>query len=100
MLLLTVWFVYPLVYGLQGVTTGGAWAVTGAVALSGADLIAKVGFGSLIHRTAVFRSRADEDASPSTVRRPRQPEADSLWVEDRTRFDRDQDRETERSRER
>lgn len=88
-LLLTVWFVYPLVYGLQGTTSGGAWAATGAVALSVADVIAKVGFGSLVHRTAVLRSRADEDAHPTSERRPRQPEADSLWVEQQTRLDPD-----------
>jgi bacteriorhodopsin len=90
-LLLVVWFVYPIVYGLQGTTSGGGWAVTGAVALSVADVIAKVGFGSLVHRTAVLRSRADEEASPTTERRPRQPEADRLWVEDGSRYTDDRD---------
>ena len=90
-LLLTVWFVYPIVYGVQGVTSGGTWATTGAVALCVADLVAKVGFGSLIHRTAVLRSRADEDASPSADRRPRSPEADSLYVEESSRYERDPD---------
>ena len=87
--LLVVWFVYPIVYGLQGTTSGGGWAVTGVVALSVADVVAKVGFGSLIHRTGVLRSRADEDASPTTQRRPRQPEADTLWVEDQGTYRRD-----------
>jgi bacteriorhodopsin len=91
LVLVVVWFVYPIVYGLQGITSGGGWAVTGAVALSVADVVAKVGFGSLVHRTAVLRSRADEDASPSTQRRPRQPEADTLWVGDHARYDRDPD---------
>jgi len=90
-LLLVVWFVYPIVYGLQGTTTGGGWAVGGAVALCVADVVAKVGFGTLVHRTAVLRSRADEDASPTTVRRPRQPEADRLWVEDGSRYTEDAD---------
>ena len=89
--LLIGWFVYPIVYGLQGTTTGGGWAVTGVVALSVADVVAKVGFGSLVHRTAVLRSRADEDASPTTARRPRQPEADMLWVEDQGSYQRDVD---------
>ena len=57
-----------------------------------ADIIAKVGFSSLIHRTAVFQSRADEEASPTTQRRPRQPEADSLWVRDQARYEGDEDR--------
>lgn len=91
LLLLTVWFAYPLVYGLQGTTSGGGWAVTGVVILSAADVVAKVGFSSLVHRTAVLQSRAEEDASPATSRRPRQPEADSLWVEDHHRYERDAD---------
>jgi len=93
LLLLTVWFVYPIVYGLQGTTSGGAWAVTSVIALSAADVIAKVGFGSLVHRTAVLRSRADEDASPTTERRPRQPQADMLWVGEQTRYERDAGRD-------
>jgi bacteriorhodopsin len=88
---LAVWFVYPIVYGVQGITSGGVWATVGAVALCVADLVAKVGFGSLIHRTAVLRSRADEDASPTADRRPRSPEADSLYVEESTRYERDPD---------
>jgi bacteriorhodopsin len=90
-LLLVTWFVYPIVYGLQGTTSGGGWAVTGVVALCAADIIAKVGFGSLIHRAGVLRSRADEEASPTTERRPRQPEADMLWVEDQGAYQRDPD---------
>jgi len=89
LLLLVVWFAYPVVYGLQGTTSGGAWAVVGVAILSVADVVAKVGFSSQIHRTAVFQSRAEEDASPSTQRRPRQPEADTLWVAGSTRFERD-----------
>lgn len=80
MLLLVIWLVYPAVYGLQGITAGGAWAVTGQLLLCGADTIAKIGFGSLIHRTAVLRSRADEGNNPSTAR-PRLPEADAIWVD-------------------
>ncbi|MFD1722033.1 bacteriorhodopsin [Amnibacterium endophyticum] len=80
MLLLVVWLVYPIVYGLQGATSGGAWAVTGQLLLCGADTIAKIGFGSLIHRAAVLRSRADESNNPSSTR-PRLPEADAIWVD-------------------
>jgi hypothetical protein len=71
------------VYGLQGVTSGGAWATVGQLVLCGADVAAKIGFGSLIHRTAVLRSRADEEADPTT-RRPRQAQADSVWVDHST----------------
>ncbi|GAA2751717.1 bacteriorhodopsin [Amnibacterium kyonggiense] len=88
-LLVVVWFAYPIVYGLQGTTSGGTWAVIGAVILSVADVTAKVGFGSLVHRAAVYQSRAEEDASPTTQRRPRTPEADSLWVGEQGRYDRD-----------
>ncbi len=79
-LLLVIWFAYPAVYGLQGITSGGAWAVTGQLALCAADTIAKIGFGSLIHRTAVLRSRAEEDTNPTSAR-PRLPQADAIWVD-------------------
>ena len=79
-LLLMIWFAYPAVYGLQGITAGGAWAGSGQLALCAADTIAKIGFGTLIHRTAVLRSRAEEDSNPSLAR-PRLPEADAIWVD-------------------
>lgn len=89
-LLLVVWLTYPIVYGVQGVTSGGAWAAAGTLALCVADAIAKIGFGGLVHRTAVLRSRADEEVDPSAAR-PRSPQAEAVWVdEDRTlEFDRD-----------
>ena len=43
------------------------------------DVVAKIGFGTMIHRTAVVRSRADEAADPRLTR-PRPPEADAVWV--------------------
>lgn len=82
-LLLVTWLAYPVVYGFAGVVFGGAAAVTGQLVLCAADLVAKVGFGTLVHRTAVLRSRSDEDLDPSQIRRPRQPTNDSMYVTDR-----------------
>lgn len=77
MLLLIVWLVYPIVYGLQGVTSGGAWAVAGTLALCVADAVAKIGFGGLIHRTAVLWTRTEEEVDP-TKGRPRSPQAEAV----------------------
>lgn len=69
--LLIVWFAYPVVFGLQGLVSGGAWTAGESVGLSVADVIAKVGFGLLIHRTARARTAADvlagEDVHPESV---------------------------------
>jgi bacteriorhodopsin len=80
--LLVVWLVYPIVYGLVGAFTGGAVVVIAQVALCAADMIAKIGFGTLVHRTAVLRSRNDESLDPSSVRRPRSASNDSVYVAD------------------
>src|SRR5215212_3765430 len=37
-LLLVVWFAYPIVFGLQGITSGPGFAVTAHLVLSGADI--------------------------------------------------------------
>lgn len=79
-LLLLTWLAYPVVYGFSGVVFGEAAAVAGQLILCAADLVAKVGFGTLVHRTAVLRSRSDEELDPSPVRRPRQPTNDSVYV--------------------
>ncbi|WP_375389555.1 bacteriorhodopsin [uncultured Amnibacterium sp.] len=86
--LLVTWLAYPVVYGLQGITAGGAWAVTGQLVLCVADTVAKIGFGSLLHRTAVLRSRADDEAEPAQPR-PRRPQADAVWVEAEQQIDPD-----------
>jgi bacteriorhodopsin len=69
--LLVVWFVYPVVYGLQGVVSGGAVTVTEHVLLSGADVIAKVVFGLLILRVARIRTADDvvglDDVHPESI---------------------------------
>ena len=69
--LLLVWFVYPLVYGLQGIVSGGAVTVTEHLLLSGADVVAKVVFGLLILRVARIRTAVDvvgeDDVHPESI---------------------------------
>ncbi|MDH2444057.1 bacteriorhodopsin [Amnibacterium sp. CER49] len=81
-LLLITWLAYPMVYGLVGAFSGAVVVVIGQLALSGADLIAKVGFGTLVHRTAVLLSRHEEELDPGRPRRPRAPENESVYVSD------------------
>ncbi|SFO70549.1 Bacteriorhodopsin [Geodermatophilus dictyosporus] len=70
--LLSSFGVYPLVYAIPvfaDVTP--AWAATVQVAYSTADVIAKVGFGLLVHKVALLRTaedvRAGEDTHPEPV---------------------------------
>jgi bacteriorhodopsin len=69
--LLVVWFVYPVVYGLQGIVSSGAWTVTEHLLLSGADVVAKVVFGLLLLRVARIRTAADvlsaDDVHPESI---------------------------------
>jgi bacteriorhodopsin len=58
-LLLVVWFAYPVVFGLQGITSGAGFAVTAHLVLSGADIVAKTGYSLLILRVAMLRTAAD-----------------------------------------
>lgn len=80
--LLTTWLAYPVVYGLVGAFTGGAIVVVAQLAFCAADMIAKIGFGTLVHRASVLRSRNDESLDPSTVKRPRTALRDSVYVAD------------------
>jgi len=61
-LLMVIWFAYPIVFGLQGLGVGGGLTVAAQVTLSAADIIAKVGFGVLIHKLALQRTAEDVDA--------------------------------------
>lgn len=72
-LLMVTWFVYPIVFGLQGATSGGAWATVGQLLLCVADVVAKVGFGILIQKVAKLRTAFDVMAGLET-----HPE--SLWI--------------------
>lgn len=73
-LLMVTWFVYPVVFGLQGTTSGGAWAATGQLLLCAADVVAKVGFGVLLHKVAKLRTAFDVQAGIDT-----HPE--TLWID-------------------
>lgn len=71
---LVVFFAYPIIFGFQGYTArDGAWTVAAQVTLSLADIAAKVGFGSLIHKLAKLRTAEDVAAGEET-----HPE--SVWV--------------------
>lgn len=72
-LLMITWFVYPIVFGLQGVTSGGAWATTAQLLLCAADVVAKVGFGLLIQKVAKLRTAFDVQTGLET-----HPE--TLWI--------------------
>jgi bacteriorhodopsin len=69
--LLLSWFIYPIVYGLQGIASSGALTVTEHLLLSGADIVAKVVFGLLILRIARVRTAADvvgeDDVHPESI---------------------------------
>jgi bacteriorhodopsin len=72
-ILLVAWFVYPIVFGLQGATSGGAWATTAQLLLCAADVVAKVGFGLLIQKVAKLRTAFDVQTGLET-----HPE--TLWI--------------------
>jgi bacteriorhodopsin len=68
-LLFTVFLVYPLAYLVPwwaGADNPG-WAVTEQLAFTIADIIAKAGFGLLIHRTAKLRTADDAAAATSAA---------------------------------
>jgi bacteriorhodopsin len=71
--LMATWFVYPVVFGLQGATRGGAWATTGQLLICAADVVAKVAFGLLIQKVAKLRTAFDVQAGLET-----HPE--TLWI--------------------
>ncbi len=57
--LLSTFVVYPIVYLIPIFFHGGWWTVVIQLAFSAADIIAKVGFGALIHKVAKMRTAAD-----------------------------------------
>ena len=58
-LLLGGWVVYPLVYLIQVFAVGGEWTATMQITMSVADIVIKLGFGTLIHRVAKLRTAED-----------------------------------------
>jgi bacteriorhodopsin len=79
-LLLVVWFVYPIVLGLQGIAAGPGWSVTAHVVLSLADIVAKTGYSLLILRVALLRTAADVAGGVDV-----HPEA--IWVDQHRQSD-------------
>jgi bacteriorhodopsin len=90
-LLLLTGFAYPIVYGYVGGFAGGVVVVVAQVVLCTADVIAKIGFGTLVHQTSVLRSRNDDSLDPSTVKRPRTARSDSVYVDDSRAIEFDED---------
>jgi bacteriorhodopsin len=90
-LLLITWLAYPIVYGFVGSFSGGVVVVGAQVVLCTADIVAKIGFGTLVHQTSVLRSRNDDSLDPSTVKRPRSARSDSVYVDDSRAIDFDED---------
>ena len=76
LVLLVVWFVYPVVFGLQGQVWGGPWTTGEQLALWAAVVVAKVGYGTLLARVARIRSASDVIAGLDT-----HPE--SIWFDHR-----------------
>jgi bacteriorhodopsin len=72
-LLIVTWMAYPIMFGLQGWGHGGAIITWMQVILSAADIVAKVGYGAMIHKIAKLRSAEDVRAGEDTL-----PEA--LWI--------------------
>lgn len=79
-LLIVTWMAYPIVFGLQGWGHGGAVLTWMQVVLSVADIVAKVGYGALVHKVAKIRSAEDVRAGVDTL-----PEA--LWISSEKRSD-------------
>lgn len=69
-LLLSIWGVYPLVYLIPLIGHSGStgWATTTQLAFTVADVIAKAGFGALIHKVAKLRTA--EDAAEASAQVP------------------------------
>ncbi|MEA9985552.1 bacteriorhodopsin [Subtercola sp. RTI3] len=69
--LLSGWVIYPIVFLIQIFGDGGAWATTMQIALCVADVVVKLGFGTLIHRVAKLRTaedvRAGDDVHPESI---------------------------------
>ena len=68
--LLSTFVVYPIVYLVPVFFRGGWWTTGIQLAFCAADVIAKVGFGALIHKVAKLRTAADLDAGLSGTDEP------------------------------
>jgi len=88
LVLLVVWFVYPIVFGLQGQLWGGGVTTAEQLALCAADVVAKVGYGVLLHRVAKVRTASDvvtgRDTHPESVWLDQVKLADAVAVPSRS----------------
>jgi len=70
-ILLGGWVIYPVVYVLQILGSGGEWTTAIQVTLTLADILVKLAFGGLIHRIAKLRTaedvRAGLDVHPEAI---------------------------------
>lgn len=73
--LLSTFVVYPIVYLVPIFFHGGWWTTGIQLAFSAADITAKVGFGTLIHKVAKMRTAADMTEG---MQGPDEP----IWVND------------------
>ncbi len=69
--LLSGWALYPVVYLLQILVSGGEWTTVQQISFTIADLTVKVGFAGLVHRVAKLRTaedvRAGVDVHPESI---------------------------------
>ena len=72
-LLLSGWIIYPVVYLVQIVSSGGVWATVIQVTLCLADIAVKLGFSGLIHRAAKLRTAED-------VRAGSDIHSEAIWI--------------------
>lgn len=72
-LLLSVWGWYPLAYAIHSWLPGAGWTTTIQVGYCLADVVAKVGFGALIHKVAKLRTA--EDVETGLLTHP-----EDVWV--------------------
>jgi bacteriorhodopsin len=67
-LLFAVWGTYPLVYLIFAFTKHSTyWAIAAQLLFCGADVIAKAGFGALIHKVAKLRTAEDAARGEETL---------------------------------
>ena len=72
-LLLSVWGWYPIAYAIHNWLPGAGWTTTIQVGFSFADVVAKVGFGVLLHKVARLRTAED-------VRAGEQTHPEDVWI--------------------
>jgi bacteriorhodopsin len=72
-ILLGGWFIYPVVYLLGILGTGGEWTTAIQITLTVADILVKLAFSGLIHRIAKLRTAED-------VRKGLDVHPEAIWI--------------------